>query len=106
MRIEQPHSLGQAVAISRIDAFLEQVVQNPPGGVTVKDARKTWNGNRMSFSFTAARGFFGTTIQGVMDVFDDKVVVESELPALVQSFLGEEKVRQAIAGGLGKMLAP
>jgi hypothetical protein len=106
MRIEQPHSLGQAAAISRIDAFLERIVQNPPGGVTVKDARKSWNGSRMSFSFTAARGFFGTTIQGVMDVLDDKVVVESELPALVQSFVGEEKVRRAVADGLGQMLAP
>jgi|WetSurMetagenome_2_1015567.scaffolds.fasta_scaffold38887_1 hypothetical protein len=106
MRIEHAHSLGQAAAISRIDQFLERVVQNPPGGVTIKEARKDWTGNRMNFSFTAAKGFLGTSIKGVMDVLDDKVVVESELPSLVKSFVGEEKIRQAIAEGLGQMLRP
>lgn len=106
MRIEQPHTLGQAAAISRIDQFLEKLVQNPPGGVTVKDAQRDWNGNRMSFSFTAAKGFLGTTVRGVMDVLDDKVVVESELPSLVRNLLGEDRIRHVIANELGKMLEP
>jgi hypothetical protein len=106
MRIEQSHSLGQAAAISRIDRFLEKLVQNPPGGVTVKDAQRDWDGNRMNFSFTAAKGFLGTSIRGVMDVLDDKVVVESELPSLVKSLLGEDRIRHVIANELGNMLRP
>jgi len=106
MRIEQSHNLGQEAAIGRIDRFLEKIAQNPPGGVTVMDARKDWDGHRMNFSFTAAKGFLGTTISGVMDVLDDKVVIESELPSLVKSFVGEDRIRSAIADGLGKMLEP
>jgi len=106
MRIEQTHSLGQAAAISRIDQFLDRVVENPPAGVTVKEARKDWDGHRMTFSFTASRGFLGTTVRGVMDVLDDKVVVESELPAIVRSLVGEDRIREAISEGLGRMLTP
>ncbi len=106
MRIEQSHSLGEQAAIGRIDHFLERLVKNPPGGVTVKDAQREWTGNRMTFSFTAAKGFLGTTIRGVMEVLDDRVVVESELPGLVKNLLGEDRIRQVIAGELGTMLKP
>jgi hypothetical protein len=104
MRIEQAHALGQEAAKARIDHFLEKLVQNPPGGVTVKDAQRDWDGNRMNFSFTAAKGFLGTSIRGVMEVLEDRVVVESELPALVKNLLGEDRIKQVIASELGNML--
>jgi hypothetical protein len=104
MRIEQSHSLGQDAAIRRIDQFLERLAQHPPGGLTVKDAQREWNGNRMTFAFTAAKGFLGTSIRGVMEVLDDKVVVESDLPALVKNLLGEDRIKHVIADELGAML--
>jgi hypothetical protein len=104
MRIEQPHTLGQQEAINRIDHFLDRLVQEPPGGVTIKDARKDWDGNRMTFSFTAAKGFFGTSIRGLMEVLADRVIVESELPGFVKSILGEERIQHAISTELESML--
>ncbi len=104
MRIEQSHSLGQQEAIGRIDQFLERLVQEPPGGVTIKDAKKDWDGNRMNFSFTAAKGFFGTSVRGLMEVMDDHVVVESELSAFVKNILGEDRIQQVISSELGKVL--
>lgn len=104
MRIEQAHSLGQQEAVGRIDQFLERLVQAPPGGVTIKDEKREWDGNRMSFSFTAAKGFFGTSVHGLMEVTDDRVVVEAELPVLVRALLGEDRIQQAIAGELGNVL--
>jgi hypothetical protein len=106
MRIEQPHTLGREAAMSRIDQFLERLVGNPPGGVTIKEARRDWDGSRMNFAFTAAKGFLGTSIKGVMDVTDDMVVVESELPSLVKNLLGEDRIRHVIAAELGGMLQP
>jgi hypothetical protein len=106
MRIEQPHSLGQQEAVSRIDQFLERLVKNPPGGVVVKDAQREWDGSRLNFSFTAAKSFVSASIRGVMDVRDDEVVLESELPALVKNLLGEDRIRHVIADQLGDMLRP
>ncbi len=106
MQIEQPHDLGEAKAIRRIDRFLDDLIQRqPPGGVTIKDARKEWDGNRMNFSFAAAKGFFSTTIRGVMEVTSDRVVLTSELPALVRGVVGEARIREVIARELGRVLA-
>jgi hypothetical protein len=104
MRIEQPHGLGKTEAIGRVDRFLDRLIQDPPGGATIKEPRKEWDGNRLTFSFAIARGFFGTTLTGTMEVGDDRVVVDSDLPALVTSFVGEERIRQVIADHLGNVL--
>jgi hypothetical protein len=107
MQIEQRHDLGQKEAIRRIDTFLEDLMRRqPPAGVTIKNAQKDWEGNRMSFSFGAAKGFFGATIQGVMEVMADRVVVHSELPALLKGIVGEDRIREAIARELGRLLGP
>jgi hypothetical protein len=106
MRIEQSHMLGREAAMSRIDQFLERLAGNPPGGVTIKEARRDWDGNRMNFAFTAAKGFLGTSIRGVMDVTDDAVVIESDLPPLVRNLLGEDRIRHIIATELGGVLKP
>jgi hypothetical protein len=106
MRIEQPHSLGREEASERIDRSLDNLMRRQPtGGVTVKDPQKSWVGHTMNFSFTAAKGFFGTAISGLMHVHDDLVVVESELPALVKSFVGEGRIRDVISRELGRILA-
>lgn len=58
----------------------------------------------MDFSFTAAKGFFGVSIRGRMEVGDREVVVMSDLPPLVKSILGEDRIQQVIAKELGKVL--
>jgi hypothetical protein len=105
MKVVQQHKLGQAEAIKRIDRFLDKLMaREPPAGVTIKNPQKTWNGNRMDFAFNASRGFFGTTIEGKVQVTDDEVVLDSELPGLVRTFVGEDTVRDVIARELGRLL--
>lgn len=104
MRIEQLHALGQQEAMGRVNGLLDRVIENPPGGATIKEVRKRWDGQRMTFSFALSWGFFGAEFSGSMDVMDDRVVVASELPALVRSFVGEERIRQVIGDHLGKVL--
>ena len=105
MRVEQRHNLGQQEAASRIDQFLDSLMrQQPPGGITIKDAQKSWDGNRMHFSFTAGKGMFGATIRGLMEVTDSEVVVDSELPPLVKGFVGEDRIQQTISRELGRLL--
>jgi hypothetical protein len=106
MYIEEAHDLGQQEAIERIDSFLDALMeQQPPGGVTIKDPAKSWDGNTMNFSFTAAKGFFGTTIRGLLRVEHDLVIMDAELPALVRSVVGEDRIRDVISRELGRVLA-
>lgn|SRR5512142_1931070 len=105
MRIERKNSLGKAEAIRRIDNLVESLMaSNFPGGVRITDAEKRWADNTMHFSFKASKGFFGTTIDGVVNVDDDNVVLESELPGVVRSLVGEEKIRDVVGQHLDELL--
>ena len=104
MHIEHPHTLGRQEAISRLDHLLDALVQDPPGGAEISNIVKTWDDNRMQFAFTASKGGFGTTIRGTLEVTDDRVVVDADLPALVKAVLGEARVQQTALVGLKDVL--
>ena len=104
MHIEHPHTLGRQEAVARLDHLLERLVKDPPGGAEIGNIVKEWDGDRMRFSFTASKGGFGTTIRGTLEVTDDRVVVDADLPALVKAALGEARVQQAVSGGLKDVL--
>jgi hypothetical protein len=106
MRIEQEHRLGQAEAIRRIDTVLDDLMtREPPGGITISNAWKNWNGNRMEFSLSAGKGPFRTTVSGTMLVTDDRVLVQSELPGIVRSFVGEDRVAGVLQRELARVLS-
>jgi hypothetical protein len=104
MHIEHPHSLGRDAAVARLDHLLDTLVRNPPGGVDISNIVKDWNGSQMRFSFTASKSGFGTTIKGTLEVTDDRVVVDADLPALVKAVLGEARVEQTVTAGLKDVL--
>jgi hypothetical protein len=107
MHIEHPHQLAAEEAIRRIDAALEDLLRrDPPGGVTVSKAEKHWTGNRMDFSVAAGRGFLSAAMKGTVLVTPDHVIVDTALPALVRSFVGESRVEQELRQELDRLLAP
>ena len=97
MHIQRNHSVGKKAAIHKIDTFVEDLMRRQfPGGVTVKESSKSWSDNAMSFSFKVKKGFIGTMISGVIRVNDDSLVIDSDLPGLVTTFISEDKIRGAI----------
>lgn len=95
MHIERNHKIGKSEAIRRIDTFLDQLLQQElPGGVKIRDATKRWDGDVMNFSFKARKGLLSATIAGIIRVSDQTVVLDSELPGMVTTFVGEEKIRE------------
>jgi len=50
----------------------------------------------MRLSFRGKKGFIGTTISGVIRVNDDSVVMDSDLPELVTTFISEDQIRDVI----------
>lgn len=106
MQIEVQHSLGEADAIRKLDTFFEELKQRQwPGGVGVTNARTSWNGNGMQFSFFVGKGGLGTDISGEISVRENRVVLNSELPMLARVFIGEDRIRDTIAGELRRVLS-
>jgi putative polyhydroxyalkanoic acid system protein len=97
MHIQRNHNVGKEEAIHKIDTFLDDLMRRQfPGGVAIKEASKSWSDNVMRFSFKAKKGFIGAMISGVIQVNDDSVVMDSNLPGLITAFVSEDKIRNVI----------
>ena len=97
MYIERRHNVGKEEAIRKIDTFLDDLMRRQfPGDVAIKEAARNWSDNAMRFSFKAKKGFFGTTISGVIRVNDDSVVMDSDLPGVVTAFVSEDQIQNVI----------
>ena len=107
MHFEQPHQLGQQQAIQRLDSTLSDLMtRTPPAGLDITDPQKTWAGNRMNFSFKAAKGFFGAHIHGSMEVTDNAVIVDAELPTMLTRFMGEDRIIEMLSQQIANVLRP
>ena len=78
-----PHTLTQEEALSRVKQMLSRIQEEQKG--TVTNVQENWNGNNGSFSFTA-KGF---TIAGTIQVKENEVQLESDLPFAVALFKGQ-----------------
>src|SRR4051794_900921 len=107
MHIERNHNIGKEEAIHRIDTFLDGLIRRQfPGGLTISEPSKIWSDNTMRFSFKAKKGFIGTTISAEIQVNDESVVMDSDLPGLVKTFVPEDKIRNAINEQFDSLFPP
>ncbi|HTA42309.1 MAG TPA: hypothetical protein VK789_07675 [Bryobacteraceae bacterium] len=106
MTIIIPHRTTPEKAIETIDHSWSRLFEGIGGApIQLTDQTKNWSGRTMSFSVTARVGFIGVPISGTVSVDDVNVTVQCELPALVNKFIGEEKVRTGIEGKIRGMLS-
>jgi hypothetical protein len=59
----------------------------------------------MRFSFTGKMGYISVPLAGTIDVNDANVVVDMDLPPMVKTFVGEEKIRRLVETNVREMLA-
>lgn len=81
MKVRLPHSLTREEVRRRLEARNSEIVDYFPAGMASMETR--WNGDdRMNFTVAIA----GQRINGAVDIADDHVVIEVDLP-LMLSFL-------------------
>jgi putative polyhydroxyalkanoate system protein len=94
IKVELPHKLTRAQARQRLEDGLQRIHENIAGkSVSVE---QTWAGDHLDF--TAA--FMGQSITGRLDVEDDHVRLEMDLPWLLASIANSLKGRLKKEGTL------
>ena len=92
--ISIPHQLGRAEARRRIESGFAQVVQQLPGSGGTCTER--WDGDRLTFSV----GAMGQTLAGGIDVQENALNIEIQLPAILGMVAEGVKDRLRKAGQL------
>jgi hypothetical protein len=105
MKVIVPHHTTAEKAIEIVDRSANGLFDGAGGGsVELVEHKKDWNGQIMDFSVTAKVGFVSLPISGVVVVDDVNVTVDCELPAMVKTFVGEDKIRTGVERKVRGML--
>lgn len=105
MRLEIKHNLGKEKAIEKIDGFLDKLAEKElPAGIKIENPKKEWSENVMTVSFKAKKSIFGVDIKGTATVFEDHVIIEVDLPAIITSFVSEEDIANRLKSGAQELL--
>lgn len=80
-----PHSLGVTEARKRLEGGLASLGDQLPGGMS--QVKQTWDGNRLNF----AADVMGQNIAGWLDIYEDVVNMELNLPGLLGMIAGKIK---------------
>jgi hypothetical protein len=97
MKITISHKKTQAEVIKLVDKGAEGLFAGAAGpSIDIEDQKREWVGNVMHFSFVGKVGFIEMPLSGTIVVGDHDVVVECELPSMVDKFLGDGKVSAGI----------
>src|SRR6185312_10258714 len=105
MRVDVTHQLGKEAAVPVMDRCLDHLLGGVGGSsIEILDKRKSWNGSSMRFSFTGKVGYISVPLAGTIDVNDANVIVDMDLPPVVKTFVGEEKIRRLVETNVREML--
>ena len=97
MRIENIYEHNSEELRSRIDKFIDSLQSLQfPGGISVSNISKKWQGDRMPFSFNVAKSFFSTNISGEVLISASKVVLDVNIPKMVSAFVDEGQLKTII----------
>ena len=104
MKVVIAHGKTQDQAILAVDKSANDLFDLGGGSVSLTDQKKTWDGPLMDFSLVARVGFIALPISGMVTVDDTNVTVDAELPSLVKTFVGEDKIRNGVERKVRAML--
>jgi hypothetical protein len=105
MTVIVPHHTTVESAIGIVDRSADNLFEDVAGGlVELVDRKHEWKGPRMDFSLTAQAGFVSVPISGTVVVDEVNVTVHCELPAVVQKFVGEDKIHASVERKVSRML--
>ena len=107
MTIIIPHGKTAEEAMATVDRSANTLFESTAGPhVQLTDKTRSWNGPTMNFGLTARVGFIAVPISGTIVVDAINVTVNCVLPALVNQFIGEEKIRAGLDRRVRAMLTP
>lgn len=95
IRLDLPHQLGRAAARDRIEHGMGHFAEMVPGGVVTEHR---WDADKLTFTVEA----MGQRVTSRMDVLDDRILAEFDLPPMLALFAG--KIRDKLAREASKML--
>jgi hypothetical protein len=96
MRVEKDNTYSKDEAKKRIDGLIEKFIGQSFPGVSISNVEKSWSGDQMNFSFKGKKGFISTSIKGFIEVTEEKITLDTEIPRAVKAFVREDELKTIV----------
>lgn len=107
MRVTVSHNKGREEAARIVDETIANLLQcELPRPFRMAEMRKEWIGSTLNFNTAVALGPVRMPIRGVVQVADTEIVIEIDLPPLLNKFIPEHKLRQHVEDRIRGQLKP
>lgn len=105
MKVVVEHGLGQEAVKPVMDKALGNILGGLGGSsIEIVDKKSAWDGSTMRYSFTGKVGYIAIPLAGTIDVAEKCVTVTMDLPPMVKTFIGEEKIQRSIEKNVRELL--
>jgi len=96
VKITVPHNRSREEVIQSVDRSFNELFQ----GIVILplrfvEERRMWQGNTLTFSFTAKMGLVSTPIKGTVEVTDRDLTIDVDL-GMLERLIPAAKVREAV----------
>ena len=98
------HSTTEEKALGLVDRSAANLFDFESDSIVLTDQKKHWSGSVMRFSLIAKAGFIALPLNGTVTVDHTYVTIHCDLPPLVRTFVGEDKIRAGIEKRLASLL--
>lgn len=96
MRITVSHSRPKEQVKANVDRSFDDLFRGVAGiPLQLTNEQRNWNGDTLSFSFSAKVGFLSAPIKGTVEVTDRDIIVDADL-GLLEKLLPAASARPAI----------
>lgn len=105
MRVTVSHNKNPDEIKRGLDRSFDEIFTGMPiGPVQITDEQRTWAGSTLNFSFNARAAFMVIPVKGFILVEPKQVTIEVDLPAFLNQFIPEEKMKAAVEGRVKGLL--
>jgi hypothetical protein len=96
MQLTLAHKTTKEEAIEKIDNYAQEMMEKKHNWVNISEQKKEWDGNIVRFSFTAKKMFVSMEIKGNAIITDTEVVLNADLPGMVEKIVSEYEIKESI----------
>lgn len=105
MYIEYPHNLNKDILKEQIDKYVSKLNKLEfYSNFKISDLNRSWSNYEMMCSMTIKQSFLERRLKGLIQVKDDMIIIEFEVPDVIKNFVREEKLKFLITKHLDNVI--
>jgi hypothetical protein len=105
MYFEYPHNQNKEVLKELVDKYAAKLTKLEfSGSFKITELHRSWSNYEMAFSLIIKQGFIERSMKGILQVKNELIILEFEVPEIIKNFIRAEKLEHLILKHLDNVI--